>query len=262
MRGLKRLRSLAPLCERLAGTHQAAPAAELSRAARQYAAAAVPEPVDGALPGLSSAGPADPHTGTAATEWHRPLLPGADSPVEPSLAQKQAHFLEAKGILLTGTPLYLDMQATTPMDPRVLDRMLPFLTEQYGNPHSRTHYFGWESEDAVEVARKQVCCQLPRSRALQHVLSAHRHAPGSRMLMQALVQVAQLVGADPREIIFTSGATEANNMAIKGVAGFYKDKKHLITTQTDRARPCSAWRAVGSHRLQVALHGSLLPDTS
>ena len=80
----------------------------------------------------------------------------ADSPVEPSLAQKQAQFLEAKGILLTGTPLYLDMQATTPMDPRVLDRMLPFMTEHYGNPHSRTHYFGWESEDAVEVARKQV----------------------------------------------------------------------------------------------------------
>ena len=63
--------------------------------------------------------------------------------------------MEAKGIMLSGTPLYLDMQATTPMDPRVLDRMLPFMTEQYGNPHSRTHYYGWESEDAVEVARKQ-----------------------------------------------------------------------------------------------------------
>ena len=64
--------------------------------------------------------------------------------------------MEAKGIKLTGTPLYLDMQATTPLDPRVLDKMLPYMTEQYGNPHSRTHFFGWESEDAVEVARKQV----------------------------------------------------------------------------------------------------------
>ena len=73
-----------------------------------------------------------------------------------SFTQQQAQFMEAKGILLSGTPLYLDMQATTPMDPRVLDKMLPFMTEQYGNPHSRTHYYGWESEDAVEVARKQV----------------------------------------------------------------------------------------------------------
>ena len=61
-----------------------------------------------------------------------------------------------KGIKLRGAPMYLDMQATTPLDPRVLDEMLPYLTEQYGNPHSRTHMYGWESEDAVEVARKQV----------------------------------------------------------------------------------------------------------
>lgn len=61
-----------------------------------------------------------------------------------------------KGIRLRGAPMYLDMQATTPLDPRVLDTMLPYLTEQYGNPHSRTHMYGWESEDAVEVARKQV----------------------------------------------------------------------------------------------------------
>ena len=74
---------------------------------------------------------------------------------EPTPAEL-AQYIEAKGIKLTGTPLYLDMQATTPLDPRVLDRMLPFMTEQYGNPHSRTHFFGWESEDAVEVARKQV----------------------------------------------------------------------------------------------------------
>eukprot|EP01023_Acetabularia_acetabulum_P004953 TRINITY_DN12067_c0_g1_i1.p1 TRINITY_DN12067_c0_g1~~TRINITY_DN12067_c0_g1_i1.p1 ORF type:complete len:460 (-),score=111.11 TRINITY_DN12067_c0_g1_i1:702-2081(-) len=109
--------------------------------------------------------------------------------------------IRMKGIDLRGVPLYMDMQATTPVDPRVIDAMLPFLTDQFGNPHSRTHMYGWESEDAVEVARGQI---------------------------------ASLIGADPKEIIFTSGATECNNMAVKGVAGFYKDKKsHVITTQTD-----------------------------
>ena len=83
------------------------------------------------------------------------VLPAAEEDTRPSFTQQQAQFMEAKGIMLSGTPLYLDMQATTPMDPRVLDRMLPFMTEQYGNPHSRTHYYGWESEDAVEVSRKQ-----------------------------------------------------------------------------------------------------------
>ncbi|KAI9317954.1 cysteine desulfurase [Dichotomocladium elegans] len=101
----------------------------------------------------------------------------------------------------TGRPIYLDMQATSPTDPRVLDAMLPFMTESYGNPHSRTHQYGWETEKAVEVARKQV---------------------------------ADLIGADPKEIVFTSGATESNNMSIKGVARFYKNKKrHIITTQTE-----------------------------
>ena len=96
----------------------------------------------------------------------------------------------------------------TPLDPRVLDRMLPYLTFQYGNPHSRTHAYGWESEKAVETARSQV---------------------------------ASLIGADSKEIIFTSGATESNNLSIKGVAKFYgssKDaegrlRKHIITTQTE-----------------------------
>lgn len=100
-------------------------------------------------------------------------------------------------------PIYLDMQATTPTDPRVLDSMLPFLTGLYGNPHSRTHAYGWETEQAVEDAR------------------AH---------------VASLIGADPKEIIFTSGATESNNMSIKGVARFFGrsgKKKHIITTQTE-----------------------------
>ena len=108
---------------------------------------------------------------------------------------------EMKGVTLRGRPLYLDMQATTPLDPRVLDAMLPFFTEQYGNPHSRTHMYGWETEDAIERAR---------------------------------AQLAALIGANPKEIVFTSGATESNNMALKGVARFYRDKKkHIITTTTE-----------------------------
>lgn len=102
---------------------------------------------------------------------------------------------------LPGKPLYLDAQATTPIDPRVLDAMLPYLTNAYGNPHSRTHAYGWESEKAVEEARKEI---------------------------------ADLISCDPKEIIFTSGATESNNIAVKGVARFYKEKKnHVITTQTE-----------------------------
>lgn len=98
-------------------------------------------------------------------------------------------------------PIYLDMQSTTPIDPRVADAMLPHLTTHYGNPHSRTHSYGWEAEQAIEKAR---------------------------------ANVADIIGADAREIIFTSGATESNNMSIKGVALFYKSrKKHIITTQTE-----------------------------
>lgn len=100
-------------------------------------------------------------------------------------------------------PIYLDMQATTPVDPRVLDAMIPYYVGVYGNPHSRTHAYGWESEKAVEEAREHV---------------------------------ARLIGADPKEIIFTSGATESNNMSIKGVARFFGrsgKKKHIITTQTE-----------------------------
>ena len=100
-------------------------------------------------------------------------------------------------------PIYLDMQATTPTDPRVLDAMLPFFTGLYGNPHSRTHAYGWETEKATETARSHI---------------------------------ANLIGADPKEIIFTSGATESNNMSIKGVARFFGRggrKKHIITSQTE-----------------------------
>jgi cysteine desulfurase len=106
-----------------------------------------------------------------------------------------------KGVKMAGRPLYLDMQATSPVDPRVLDAMLPYYIDQYGNPHSRTHMYGWESDGAVEKAREQI---------------------------------AKLIGANPKEIIFTSGATEANNISLKGVMHFYKEKKrHVITTQTE-----------------------------
>ncbi|KAK9804067.1 hypothetical protein WJX73_001464 [Symbiochloris irregularis] len=144
--------------------------------------------------------------------------PVEEEPTTVESADQLSQYVEAKGIKLTGTPLYLDMQATTPIDPRVLDSMLPFMTEQYGNPHSRTHFYGWESEDAVEVARKQV---------------------------------ADLIGANPKEIIFTSGATEANNLAVKGVAGFYKDKRHVITTQTDHKCVLDSCRSLQSRGYEV-----------
>lgn len=98
-------------------------------------------------------------------------------------------------------PIYLDYAATTPVDPRVRDAMIPWLTERFGNPASRTHAYGWEAEKAVEEARSRV---------------------------------AELVGCEPRELVWTSGATEADNLAIKGVAEFYRDQgRHLITLQTE-----------------------------
>ena len=98
-------------------------------------------------------------------------------------------------------PIYLDYGATTPVDPRVVDAMIPWLREHFGNPASRSHAWGWEAEAAVEKARGEV---------------------------------ADLIGADPREIVWTSGATESNNLALKGAAQFYKGKgKHLITVKTE-----------------------------
>ena len=98
-------------------------------------------------------------------------------------------------------PIYMDYGATTPVDPRVVDAMIPWLREHFGNPASRSHAWGWEAEEAVEKAR---------------------------------VEVAQLIGADPREIVWTSGATESNNLAIKGAANFYQSRgKHIITVKTE-----------------------------
>jgi cysteine desulfurase len=98
-------------------------------------------------------------------------------------------------------PIYMDYGATTPVDPRVVDAMVPWLREHFGNPASRSHAWGWEAEEAVERAR---------------------------------TQVAELVGADPREIVWTSGATESNNLALKGAANFYKTRgKHIVTVKTE-----------------------------
>lgn len=115
-----------------------------------------------------------------------------NAPLEKSLIDtlKAPHF-----------PIYMDYSATTPIDPRVADKMIPYLREQFGNPASRSHMYGWSAEKAVEEAR---------------------------------AQVAALVNADPREIIWTSGATEGNNLALKGAAQFYKTKgKHIITVKTE-----------------------------
>ncbi|MGI9025614.1 MAG: IscS subfamily cysteine desulfurase [Burkholderiaceae bacterium] len=98
-------------------------------------------------------------------------------------------------------PIYMDYSATTPVDPRVAEKMIPYLTTQFGNPASRSHPFGWDAEQAVENAR---------------------------------AEVAKLVNCDPREIIWTSGATEGDNLAIKGAAHFYKEKgKHIVTVKTE-----------------------------
>ena len=188
---------------------------------------------------------------TQPTDAHAPICPSfptdlADPPLGPDE-------IEANGIRLAGAPVYLDMQvceslekkskrsalaptapthqhtppshhhshtqATTPLDPRVLDAMLPHMTDGFGNPHSRTHVYGWEAEDAIESAR------------------AH---------------VASLIGAHPKEIVFTSGATEANNLAVKGVAGFYGgSKKHVITCVTDHKCVLDACRSLQTRGFDV-----------
>ncbi|MEY3016243.1 MAG: IscS subfamily cysteine desulfurase [Burkholderiaceae bacterium] len=117
------------------------------------------------------------------------------------------------------TPIYLDYSATTPVDPRVVDAMLPYLRQDFGNPASRSHAYGWKAEEAVENARRQV---------------------------------AELVGCDPKELVWTSGATESINLAIKGAAHFYKDKgRHLITVKTEHKATLDTCRELEREGFEV-----------
>ncbi len=140
-------------------------------------------------------------------------------------------------------PIYMDYSSTTPVDPRVAAKMIPFLTEHFGNPASRSHAYGWETEDAVEEAREQV---------------------------------AALVGCDAKEIVWTSGATESINLAVKGAAQFYKDKgKHLITVKTEHKATLDTMRELERQGFEVtymdvmenglidmaAFNAALRPDT-
>lgn len=140
-------------------------------------------------------------------------------------------------------PIYLDYSATTPVDPRVAEKMIPYLCEHFGNPASRSHSFGWEAEAAVEAAREQV---------------------------------AALVNADAKEIVWTSGATESNNLAIKGAANFYSGKgKHLITVKTEHKAVLDTMRELERQGFEVtyldvqenglidlaAFQAALRPDT-
>jgi cysteine desulfurase len=140
-------------------------------------------------------------------------------------------------------PIYLDYGATNPCDPRVVDAIIPWLREHFGNPASRSHAWGWEAEAAVEKAREQV---------------------------------ADLIGADPREIVWTSGATESNNLAIKGAAQFYKSRgKHLITVKTEHKAVLDTMRELERQGFDVtymdvqadgllsldALKAAIRPDT-
>jgi cysteine desulfurase len=121
------------------------------------------------------------------------------------------------------TPIYMDYAATTPVDPRVAEKMIPYLTEKFGNPASRSHSFGWEAERAVEQAREQV---------------------------------AALVNADPKEIVWTSGATESNNLAIKGAAHFYKGKgRHIVTVKTEHKAVLDTCRDLERQGFEVTYLG-------
>ena len=121
------------------------------------------------------------------------------------------------------TPVYLDYAATTPVDKRVAEKMIPYLTETFGNPASNSHAFGWEAEEAVEKAR---------------------------------ADIAALINADPKEIVFTSGATESDNLAIKGAANFYKTKgKHLITVKTEHKAVLDTMRELERQGFEVTYLG-------
>ena len=155
-----------------------------------------------------------------------------NSPIQPVPMFSPKHF-----------PVYMDYSATTPIDPRVVDKMLPYLREQFGNAASRSHAYGWAAEEAVEEARDEV---------------------------------AKLVHADPREIVWTSGATESINLALKGAAHFYKDKgKHIITVKTEHKATLDTCRELEREGYEVtyldvldnglidfsALEAAIRPDT-
>ncbi len=140
-------------------------------------------------------------------------------------------------------PIYMDYHATTPVDPRVLEAMLPYFTHEFGNAASKSHVFGWHAEEAVESAREQV---------------------------------ARLVGASPKEIVWTSGATESDNLAVKGAAHFYQSKgKHLVTTRIEHKAILDSMHALEREGYEVtflevgrdgrvdpeAVRGALRPDT-
>lgn len=134
--------------------------------------------------------------------------------------QKSFSTYNIKNSHLPGKSIYLDHAATTPIDFWVLDKMLPLMVQQYGNPHSWSHIYGWEAEKLVEQARQNI---------------------------------AEIIGADSKEIIFTSGATESNNIAIKGLAEFYKsvDKNHFITSQIEHKCVLDSFRYLESKGFQV-----------
>lgn len=122
---------------------------------------------------------------------------------------------------IAATSVYLDYAATTPVDRRIANKMIPYLTELYGNPASRSHAFGWAADEAVELAREQVC---------------------------------SLINADPREIVWTSGATESNNLAIKGAAHFHKGKgRHLITVATEHKAVLDSMRELEREGFEVTV---------
>ena len=124
-------------------------------------------------------------------------------------------------------PIYLDYSATTPVDPRVAQKMIPYLTEHFGNPASRSHSFGWTTEGAVEEAREHV---------------------------------AALVNCDPKELVWTSGATESINLALKGAAHFYRDKgKHLVTVRTEHKATLDTMRELEREGFEVT-YLDVLPD--
>ena len=140
-------------------------------------------------------------------------------------------------------PIYLDYSATTPVDPRVAEKMIPYLTSMFGNPASRSHAYGWTAEEAVEDAR---------------------------------AEVAALLNCDPKEIVWTSGATESDNLAIKGAAHFYQSKgKHLISVKTEHKAVLDTLRELEREGFEVtymdvqanglldldALKAAIRPDT-